>query len=1382
VGDGADVVTGDVEPREVGGKPFRIGRWLVEPSLNRLSKDDTTIQLELKVMDVLVCLAERAGEVVPRQEIVDRVWATEFISDNTLTHAITELRNALGDDARNPSFIETIHRRGYRLIAPVEATVSDEAGESKVARFPVRERAVSPEVERSPYPGLAAFTEDDAEFFFGREAEVALMWRKLTSRKLLAVIGPSGVGKSSFLRAGVIPARPEGWGVLVCQPGEAPFPALARTLVPDFAGDIEALAQLVDIRDGDRAIAMVSRWRDRQGQALLIVDQFEELFTQNPPETQAAVAEMLRKLVDNGDVHVLLSMRDDFLFKCHGHKPLRPVFDALMPLEQPDAEALSQALVEPARRLGFAFEDKDLPGEMIAGVEGERGALPMLAFAVARLWDKRDADRRLLTNRAYADIGGVGGALAGHAEATLKAIGDEGVPIVREIFRNLVTAEGTRAVRESDDLLTVFPESQQAKADQVLRRLVDARLLTSFEEEDVEGDGRRRVEVVHETLLSSWPRLVRWQTQDADSARLRDQLRQAARTWDEQGRTDDTLWTGAAYREYSVWRENYPGGLTELEEDYASAMISHAKRRKRRRRIAVAAVLVLAAVVATVTTGLWRRSVVQERRAEAQKLIALGQVQLEDYPTAALAYATQSLELADSEEARFLALEALWEGPTAFIVNEDPTLTASFSPGGSWLVQARDFMSSLAIISRDGKQRVLDHPTDSGKTRVVALFGGSEDIFLSWGAHTDAGRIALWSASEGRLLASAKPVNEPALNFYRGGIGANAENPRGLFILPKDGLVTIAALRTDGHHKVLGTLRVTDPDRQVRRGGFCMPLASGEWLGLVEGRKVSIVRVGRNGLSDQLPLGRHEGDLYPWCEADHLGRFLVTLSRSGEIVRWDLTGGRASANVRDPWDVGQLIDIGLSPDPPHLVMAFRTSQENVSDVWIWSVGEDAIRLLRRIEGVKSYSAFGAFDPVGLQMAMANPLPVNRLWSFAAPAGAEPTLLRRGPANFASFSGFSPDGRWLATCDQSGLMMWPLVRPQAAVIRLDLRFWIGGVEFGPEGRFLTTSADSKVRLWPLEGSVPPAGHTVFEAGTLLSGVAVSPNGERFAVGNNQGEVWIGRDDGGEPRQLPGSEMIGARHAAFSPDGRFVASLTGTYDMKTAVARVWDVESSKEIAVLTLRDDEFRLGSSFTSDGRLLTGTSKGVVAWDVETGDHETLADVDVGDFVASDDGRHVLVTEEGEAGGMQDPAGPPIFFDLDTGGARSLATHGSRVWSMALDRDGTVAVTGDRDGIVRVGPVTGEKPHLLLGHDGAVRDVAVDPLGRWIASGGQDKTLRLWPMPDLSKPPLHTLPREELIAKLKTLTNLRVVRDEESSTGWKVEIGPFPGWETVPTW
>jgi DNA-binding winged helix-turn-helix (wHTH) protein len=109
-----------VETKGSVGRTFRLGPWLVEPMANRISQDGATIRLELKAMDLLVCLADRAGEVVMRQEIVDRVWASNFISDNTLTRAVAELRNALDDDAMNPSFIETIHRRGYRLIAPVE--------------------------------------------------------------------------------------------------------------------------------------------------------------------------------------------------------------------------------------------------------------------------------------------------------------------------------------------------------------------------------------------------------------------------------------------------------------------------------------------------------------------------------------------------------------------------------------------------------------------------------------------------------------------------------------------------------------------------------------------------------------------------------------------------------------------------------------------------------------------------------------------------------------------------------------------------------------------------------------------------------------------------------------------------------------------------------------------------------------------------------------------------------------------------------------------------------------------------------------------------------------------------------------------------------------
>jgi DNA-binding winged helix-turn-helix (wHTH) protein len=115
----------EVDAREGAKSAFRLGDWLVEPSLNRISKDEISVQLELKVMDVLVCLVERAGEMVTRQEIIDRVWATGFIADNTLSHAIAEMRTALGDDAREPHYIETIPRRGYRMIAPVAPIDAD---------------------------------------------------------------------------------------------------------------------------------------------------------------------------------------------------------------------------------------------------------------------------------------------------------------------------------------------------------------------------------------------------------------------------------------------------------------------------------------------------------------------------------------------------------------------------------------------------------------------------------------------------------------------------------------------------------------------------------------------------------------------------------------------------------------------------------------------------------------------------------------------------------------------------------------------------------------------------------------------------------------------------------------------------------------------------------------------------------------------------------------------------------------------------------------------------------------------------------------------------------------------------------------------------------
>ncbi|MEJ2582477.1 MAG: WD40 repeat domain-containing protein, partial [Acidobacteriota bacterium] len=364
-------------------------------------------------------------------------------------------------------------------------------------------------------------------------------------------------------------------------------------------------------------------------------------------------------------------------------------------------------------------------------VENERGALPLLAFAAARMWEKRDRETGLLTREAYEEIGGVGGALARHAEATIDRIGHERIPIVRELFRNLVTAEGTRAVREWDELLSVFGETDVGReginpsptkdgasakhnvgagvnpahdaAEEVLRELIDARLLTSYEIRTEDEAPTRRIEIIHESLLANWPRLVRWNTQDQEGAQLRDELRQAARAWDEHGRHDDRLWTGMAHREFELWSERYPGGLSELESEFVVAMRSLANRRRRRRRLAIASAGAVLLATLAVITGLWRQSVHQTRVAEGSKLITLGHVAIDKSRTDALAYALAALEHADTTEARHLAVEALWAGPPATVLSRrGGTTDLAFSPDGEYLAVG-SAGGTLAVHSRNGQ-------------------------------------------------------------------------------------------------------------------------------------------------------------------------------------------------------------------------------------------------------------------------------------------------------------------------------------------------------------------------------------------------------------------------------------------------------------------------------------------------------------------------------------------------------------------------------------------------------------------------------------------------------------------------------------------------------
>jgi WD40 repeat protein len=995
-----------------------------------------------------------------------------------------------------------------------------------------------------------------------------------------------------------------------------------------------------------------------------------------------------------------------------------------------------------------------------------------MAFAVHRLWEERDRERRLLTEAAYERIGGVAGALARHADATLERIGSDRLPIVRELFRNLVTAEGTRAVREWDELLSIFRDSHsESRAEEVLRQLIDARLLTSYEIREADGAPTRRVEIIHESLLTSWPRLVRWQTQDADGARLRDELRQAARLWDDHERSSDYLWTGTAFREFSVWREHYPGGLSELEEGFASAMTSLATRRRRTRRAALAATISLLLAVLAVVGTLWRRSVQEARRAEAAKLLALGQLRLEDYPTATLAHAIASLELADTPEARRLALRALWEGPTAFVVNEDQTRDVEFAARGDVLVQAMQgsVEHHLRVVTRDGSSRLLEHAHDCELVNIGLNPEGTMMFSESMVPRDSPQHLAFWSLPEGAKIGDAR--------FPPGGVllfGSASWRPGGLLIGVHEGdHGVVYDINLDGTSERLAS--VADLDANA----MACDLLGRQWLALAEDDVVSVYRFIDGGLSEPRHL-RRSGHTVRSIAFDAEGRFLATAYVDGQIRLWD---PESAAVVESFAGLPGVIRIRVLDDPLRVVADSWDGE--VLTTRIWSVGDDGVRLLRTIESVHmgSYPGWDVLDWTWDRgrrlLAKSGPDNVTRVWSLNGPADADPTVLKRGDVGLSFNHAFSPGSDWLATGDGSGLALWPLGRQYPSIIRVHQQpVW--SMAFGPRGAWLASGDFAgAVNLTPLEGDVPPPGHAVYQGEYLVSSLAVTSDGARLlATSQLTAAATVIPLDGGPPSSLRGLHY--GYGGAFSPDGR-LAVVAGVG--RDSVRRLYLVraDTAEPVASFELADGIQQEGVAFEDDGRILSCGPSGVFRTDPSTGGSELLFDGICGRFAASSDGRRIALVESNVALSLA-TSGRVVVIDLETGTKRSLESHGDEVWSVAMDATGAMVATGDREGVLRVGPANGDEPYLLLGHEGRIRDVEFDPLGRWIATGGEDGTVRIWPMPDLSKPPLHTLPREELIAKLKTLTNLRVVRDEDSPTGWTLTHDPFPGWETVPTW
>ncbi|WP_435228819.1 nSTAND1 domain-containing NTPase [Streptomyces sp. Tue6028] len=571
-------------------------------------------------------------------------------ADGTVPAFAHELRK-LRADAGTPTYRAMARRAGYSgptlsaaasgerlptlavLLAYVTACGGDTAEWEKRWHEAAAERADAPGQDGadSPYPGLARFEPADHDRFHGRDDLIAELLALTGRARFSAIVGASGSGKSSLLRAGLIPAlRQETSGAAVSpgtgreeagapgSPGVPPgggrglprpslVPAAIRILTPGAHPDQTPDALFVP--------------HDAPGDTLLVVDQFEEVFTlcADPGERARFIDRLLTALEPDSGLRVIIGVRADFYGRCADHGRLAEALRESTLLVGPmTPQRLREAVVRPAAARRVVVE-RALTARIVADVTGEPGGLPLMAHALRETWRRRSA--RTLTLAAYESVGGVQGAVAHTAEEVYGRCTPAEAVAVRALLLRLVHpgdgAEDTRRPVRRDELGDTAPTGR------LLERLVAARLLT------VDGD---TVELAHEALISAWPRLHGWLDEDRERLRTHRRLTEAAGVWKELGRERGALYRGVRLTEAREEFSTRQGELSTLERDFLAASVAayeHGRRaaaraaRRLRALTAGLAVLLCLAVVAGVFA--WRQSGVSERQrdeAEARRVAA----------------------------------------------------------------------------------------------------------------------------------------------------------------------------------------------------------------------------------------------------------------------------------------------------------------------------------------------------------------------------------------------------------------------------------------------------------------------------------------------------------------------------------------------------------------------------------------------------------------------------------------------------------------------------------------------------------------------------------------------------------------------------------------
>jgi len=1172
-----------------------------------------------------------------------------------------------------------------------------------------------------PFRGLEVFDEEHAPFFFGREALTQYLVEQLRRDRFLAVIGPSGSGKSSVVRAGLLPqvragalAGSKDWPVVVLKPGPHPLETLAARLLPHMPPGADPLAArqtlLETLRQDERGlhnavqVALAAAPDDRR--LLLLVDQFEEVFTlcQGEDERAGFIANLLyASAIAGGQAVVALTLRADFYGKCAHYPALAGRLERNVLVGPLRAAELRRAVEGPAEVVGLNYE-KGLVDTILEDLGDEPGALPLLQHTLWELWQRRRG--QWLTFDAYREIGGVQGALAHRAEEVYAGFSQAEQGIARRVLLRLTQpGEGTDDTRRRAEKAELVPEpGGAAEIEGVVQQLAAARLLATTRDEE---SGEEMVDVAHEALIRGWPRLQGWIGEDRAGLLTHRRLTEAAEEWERNGKDRGYLYAGGRLAEVSEWAGQHTADLNPLEKDFIQRSTA-ARQRTLWQRIGLAAAAVLLLVGAALLFALLQRDrAVQEghlrstAQAESTRAILAEGAALDAQRTAqaestraiqaertAQAEATRAIQAEQEAQAQARAARSRQlAAQSQLLLTTHPQRSLLLAVESLGVLEAADpWPPSAANALRQALANTGGIPLRDGGEQVQILAVDPLGRYVATGSAD--GLVRLWSIAN----LSAGPA---ALHGQTGSVSTLAFRPDGRYL---------ASGSADG------TVNLWDVEQPAR---------------------APMVFKGHTAAISAVAFGPD-------------GRYLASASEDSTACLWDL-GPAAAAPALSPPTVlrghtGAILALAISPDGRFLATAGADRTARLWDMagpaaepLVFGLHEDRVTAV-------------AFSPNSEYLATRNDAGSLWIWSLADPA-ARPAGVPGFEFTVATFA-FSPADRYLAAGGADGtIRLWDLHTAAEPTVLTAHREPVYGLQFSPDGRTLASGGnDGTIHLWdvtaaPVEVAVL-RGHDA-----ALRQVAFGPDGRTLASRSTDGvaRLWNLDRPAAEPAALEtfgGRELAVDVPVAFSPDGRYLASggcLEGqTFYCSRSAVLVWDLADSTRGPIELDTGTGPAADVAFSPDGRILAagGEDDVILLWSVaDLAAQPTALRGHTADIVAlafSPDG-HYLAT-----GGRDSTA--RLWDMADLAAAPAVLSHGSAgaAQPLAFSRDSRYLATGSPDGTVRLWQVADPRaaPAVLRGHTRTILAIAFSPDGRHLVTTSEYEKVLLWALPDLAAEPL----------------------------------------------